>query len=105
MKTNDENTKARTTRGRETDLEKQDSPKKMEFWDEMASHQKQVGKVTLIKNDPQYQKIQKHNQKRRDALSFWEKKRTERRKLIYALALLFPLWLVAILIAFLWLIW
>ena len=105
MKTKDEKTLPRTNLGPEINLEKQDSPKKMEFWDEMASHQKQVGKVTLIKNDPTYRKITDHNQKRRDALSFWEKKRTERRKLIYALAFLFPIWLVAILIAFMWLIW
>ena len=105
MKTKDEKPLPRTNLGPETDLEKQDSPENSDFMREMASHYQQVGKVTLIKNDPTYRKITEHNQARREALSFWEKRRTERRKMMYALALLFPLWLVAILIAFLWLIW
>ncbi len=99
------NTKARTTRGRETDLEIDHSPKKMAFWDEMAGHYQQVGKVTLVKNDPTFTKIQEHNRVRRDALSFWEKRRTERRKMIYALAFLFPIWLAVLLVMWLWLLW
>ena len=99
------NTKIQRTQCQETDLEIDHSPKKMAFWEEMAGHQKQIGKVTLVKNDPQYQKIQEHNRVRRDALSFWEKRRTERRRMIYALAFLFPIWLAVLLVMWLWLLW
>ena len=94
--------KTERTRGREVDLETPLSSKSEEFWDEMTGHYKPVARISLMRNEDGYRKIEEHNKARRKALSYWDRKEKAKHDMIMALAFVIPIWLAVVIICLIW---